>query len=94
MFAHADLRQSMGGKSFAWLIKLLSTDPLLRVMETKMSQSSSDAPGWQLDGNAPLAYDTHIVDASSYRTTRADLWKSPRLNRAIACWTSHAALAL
>jgi ubiquinone/menaquinone biosynthesis C-methylase UbiE len=31
-------------------------------METKMSQSSSDAPGWQLEGNAPLAYDTHIVD--------------------------------
>ncbi|QIG96796.1 class I SAM-dependent methyltransferase [Bradyrhizobium sp. 6(2017)] len=27
-----------------------------------MSQSSSDAPGWQLEGNAPLAYDTHIVD--------------------------------
>jgi hypothetical protein len=27
-----------------------------------MSQSSSGAPGWQLEGNAPLAYDTHIVD--------------------------------
>src|SRR5262245_63131084 len=37
-------------------------DPLLRVMEAKMSQSSSGAPGWQLEGNAPLAYDTHIVD--------------------------------
>jgi ubiquinone/menaquinone biosynthesis C-methylase UbiE len=35
---------------------------LLRVMEAKMSQSSSGAPGWQLEGNAPLAYDTHIVD--------------------------------
>jgi ubiquinone/menaquinone biosynthesis C-methylase UbiE len=31
-------------------------------METKMSQNSSGAPGWQLEGNAPLAYDTHIVD--------------------------------
>src|SRR5262249_59023878 len=31
-------------------------------MEAKMSQSSSNAPGWQLEGNAPLAYDTHIVD--------------------------------
>ena len=27
-----------------------------------MSQSSAGAPGWQLEGNAPLAYDTHIVD--------------------------------
>ena len=27
-----------------------------------MSQSSSGVPGWQLEGNAPLAYDTHIVD--------------------------------
>ena len=27
-----------------------------------MSRSSSGAPGWQLEGNAPLAYDTHIVD--------------------------------
>jgi len=27
-----------------------------------MSQSSSGAPGWHLEGNAPLAYDTHIVD--------------------------------
>jgi hypothetical protein len=27
-----------------------------------MSQSSSGAPDWQLEGNAPLAYDTHIVD--------------------------------
>ena len=27
-----------------------------------MSQSSSGAPGWQLEGNAPIAYDTHIVD--------------------------------
>jgi len=27
-----------------------------------MSQSSSGAPSWQLEGNAPLAYDTHIVD--------------------------------
>src|SRR2546430_14913088 len=27
-----------------------------------MSQNSSSAPGWQLEGNAPLAYDTHIVD--------------------------------
>ena len=27
-----------------------------------MSQRSSGAPGWQLEGNAPLAYDTHIVD--------------------------------
>jgi hypothetical protein len=35
---------------------------LLRVMEAKMSQSRSGAPGWQLEGNAPLAYDTHIVD--------------------------------
>jgi ubiquinone/menaquinone biosynthesis C-methylase UbiE len=31
-------------------------------MEAKMPQSSSGAPGWQLEGNAPLAYDTHIVD--------------------------------
>jgi SAM-dependent methyltransferase len=31
-------------------------------MEAKMSHSSSGAPGWQLEGNAPLAYDTHIVD--------------------------------
>jgi SAM-dependent methyltransferase len=31
-------------------------------MEAKMSQSSSNAPGWQLEGNAPLAYDTHIAD--------------------------------
>jgi ubiquinone/menaquinone biosynthesis C-methylase UbiE len=31
-------------------------------MEAKMSQGSSRAPGWQLEGNAPLAYDTHIVD--------------------------------
>jgi len=31
-------------------------------MEAKMSQSSSGASGWQLEGNAPLAYDTHIVD--------------------------------
>ena len=27
-----------------------------------MSQSSSGGPGWQLEGNASLAYDTHIVD--------------------------------
>ena len=27
-----------------------------------MSQSSSGGPGWQLEGNAPLAYDTYIVD--------------------------------
>ena len=27
-----------------------------------MFQSSSGGPGWQLEGNAPLAYDTHIVD--------------------------------
>jgi SAM-dependent methyltransferase len=27
-----------------------------------MSQSSSGALGWQLEGNAPLAYDIHIVD--------------------------------
>jgi len=27
-----------------------------------MSQSSSGVPAWQLEGNAPLAYDTHIVD--------------------------------
>ena len=27
-----------------------------------MSQSGSGAPGWQLEGNAPLAYDTYIVD--------------------------------
>jgi len=26
------------------------------------SQSSCGASGWQLEGNAPLAYDTHIVD--------------------------------
>ena len=32
------------------------------LMEAKVSQSSADAPGWQLEGNAPLAYDTHIVD--------------------------------
>src|SRR5262249_40428166 len=31
-------------------------------MEAKVSQSTSGAPGWQLEGNAPLAYDTHIVD--------------------------------
>ena len=31
-------------------------------MEAKMSQSSSGAPGWQLEGHAPLAYDTHIVN--------------------------------
>jgi hypothetical protein len=31
-------------------------------MEAKVSQSSAAAPGWQLEGNAPLAYDTHIVD--------------------------------
>src|SRR5215475_10302116 len=31
-------------------------------VEAKMSQSSSGAPGWQLEGSAPLAYDTHIVD--------------------------------
>ena len=31
-------------------------------MEAKMSQSSSNASGWQLEANAPLAYDTHIVD--------------------------------
>jgi ubiquinone/menaquinone biosynthesis C-methylase UbiE len=31
-------------------------------MEAKMSQSSFGATGWQLEGNAPLAYDTHIVD--------------------------------
>src|SRR5262245_1269428 len=31
-------------------------------MEAKVSQSSSGTPGWQLEGNAPLAYDTHIVD--------------------------------
>jgi ubiquinone/menaquinone biosynthesis C-methylase UbiE len=31
-------------------------------MEAQMSQSSGGAPGWQLEGNAPLAYDTHIVD--------------------------------
>src|SRR5262245_1532374 len=30
-------------------------------MEANMSQSSSGSPGWQLEGNAPLAYDTHIV---------------------------------
>lgn len=30
--------------------------------KAKMSQSSSGGPGWQLEGNAPLAYDTHIVD--------------------------------
>src|SRR5262245_59918187 len=27
-----------------------------------MSQGSSGGPSWQLEGNAPLAYDTHIVD--------------------------------
>ena len=27
-----------------------------------MSQNNSGAPGWQLEGDAPLAYDTHIVD--------------------------------
>ena len=27
-----------------------------------MSQSRSGVPGWQLGGNAPRAYDTHIVD--------------------------------
>src|SRR5262249_40817279 len=32
------------------------------VMEAKMSQNSAGAPGWQLEGNAPLAYDTHIVN--------------------------------
>src|SRR5262245_36655372 len=37
---------------------------------------------------------THTSSTSSYRTTRADLWKSPRSNRAIACWTSRAALVL
>jgi ubiquinone/menaquinone biosynthesis C-methylase UbiE len=31
-------------------------------MEANMSQSGSGAPGWQLQGNAPLAYDTYIVD--------------------------------
>src|SRR5215813_14484787 len=30
-------------------------------MEANMSQSSSGSPGWQLQGNAPFAYDTHIV---------------------------------
>ncbi|MET4315305.1 hypothetical protein ABIC01_008332 [Bradyrhizobium sp. RT4b] len=34
----------------------------LPVMEAEMSQSSSGVPAWQLEGNAPLAYDTHIVD--------------------------------
>ena len=53
---------SIGGKSFARRINCFPTDPLLRVMETKMPQSSSGAPGWQLEGDAPLAYDTHIVD--------------------------------
>src|SRR5262245_54955792 len=62
-------------------------------MEAKMSQSSSGAPGWQLQGNAPLADDRHTSSTSPYRTTRADLWKSPRLNRVIACWTPRAALA-
>src|SRR4030095_15552312 len=32
------------------------------MMEAKMSQSRSGASGWQLEGNAPLAYDRHIVD--------------------------------
>src|SRR5215475_5146704 len=32
------------------------------MMEAKMSQSSSGAPGWQLEGNAPLAFDTYIAD--------------------------------
>jgi len=27
-----------------------------------MPQSGAGAPGWQLEGNAPLSYDTHIVD--------------------------------
>src|SRR5262245_24486989 len=31
------------------------------MMEANMSQSDSGSPGWQLEGNAPLAYDTHIV---------------------------------
>src|SRR5262245_65818993 len=31
-------------------------------MEAKMSQNSSGASGWQLEGNAPLAYDTYIAD--------------------------------
>ena len=30
-------------------------------MEAKTSQSSSDALGWQLEGNAPLAYETYIA---------------------------------
>ncbi|MET4519584.1 ubiquinone/menaquinone biosynthesis C-methylase UbiE [Bradyrhizobium sp. I1.7.5] len=34
----------------------------LPVMEAEISQSSSGVPAWQLEGNAPLAYDTHIVD--------------------------------
>ena len=58
-----------------------------------MSQSSSGVLGWQLEGNAPLAYDTHIVDVF-LQDYSADLWKSPRSNRAIACWTSRAALVL
>ena len=36
--------------------------PCAGVMEAEMSQSSSGVPAWQLEGNAPLAYDTHIVD--------------------------------
>src|SRR6478736_9148728 len=45
---------SMRGGSAAW--------PCAGVMEAEMSQSSSGVPAWQLEGNAPLAYDTHIVD--------------------------------
>src|SRR5262249_32466901 len=37
---------------------------------------------------------THTSSTSFCRTTRADLWKSPRSNQAIACWTSRAALVL
>src|SRR5262245_14378436 len=64
MFADADLHSCID----RWKVSCSANNiisggsPLLRVMEAKMSQSSSGGTGWQLEGNAPLAYDTHIVD--------------------------------
>src|SRR5262245_59632045 len=53
---------SIGGKSFARLIKLFSDGSITACDGDEMSQSSSGAPGWQLEGNGPLAYDTHIAN--------------------------------
>ena len=62
-------------------------------MKAKMSQGSSGAPGWQLEGNAPLAYDTHIVDVFLQDYSRR-LVEVAAIKPGDRVWTSRAALEL